>query len=108
MLVYDLKNFSQEMQNQSKTILLDSVKQNLKNVVDMAATSAKDMFHEQINPKHLVKSKTKKLFKNYLTPYWKKYHNPEIIKDLIASFRYKVTVNDKKTAGISLLLIQTA
>ena len=98
-LIYDLHKFSKQMQQQSKIILLDSVKQNLKNVVDMAAETAKNIYNSRTDPKKLTKSKTKELFKNYLVPYWGKYHNPEIIKDLIASFRYKVTANDKKKSG---------
>jgi methyl-accepting chemotaxis protein len=99
MLVYDLKNFSEKMQHESKQILLDSVKSELKTIVNMAAGVSKDLYQNRIDPKKLTKSKTDKLFNNYLIPYWNNYHNPEFIRNLISSFRYKVTVNDKKNSG---------
>jgi len=99
MLMYDLKKFSYKMQEESREILINSVKNTLKSIVEMAAGSAEDMLKNEINPQKLTKEKTQKLFNNYLNPYWQKYHNPQLIKNLISSFRYKVTKNDEKNSG---------
>ena len=98
-LMFDLKDFSAKMQADTEMILMDNVKENLRSVVDMAAGVSKDLFASKVNPKKITKSKIKKLFNNYLIPYWDKYHNPELIKDLIASFRYKIIADDKKNSG---------
>jgi methyl-accepting chemotaxis protein len=99
MLILDLKDFSSKMQTESKNILLNSVKDNLKSIVDMAEGETKSLLKYKTDPKKITKSKTAKLFKNYINPYWEKYKNPELIRNLISSFRYKVTVDDKKNSG---------
>jgi len=102
-MIYDLNGLKNDVNGIIEKSYMQEIKTEIKSYVDMAENTIKGLESETISPKKLTKSKMNKLFKNYVKPIYKKYKDTPYLedfeKDVIAHFRYKITVNDKKNSG---------